>query len=240
MTVRRAQRRWLGTIIGVATNDNVAAITFDDGPHPEFTPKLLELLRLYEAKATFFMVGEAAERYPGLVAEVARAGHAIGNHTWDHRSLPLLSRSKRFDQIRRWESATAPFGLPLLRPPYGHQSLATRLDAFWLGYRVVTWSIVADDWLKHDAEWMAQKVINDVGPGSIILFHDAIYRQWKQDGIPNYDRTPMLAALGSVLDNLNGRYRFVTVPELLQLGKPLRRYWIVGDSDDWKSLASRW
>ena len=67
-TVRRAQRYWLGTITSVATKDNVVAITFDDGPHPEFTPKLLELLRRYAAKATFFMVGEAAERYPELVA----------------------------------------------------------------------------------------------------------------------------------------------------------------------------
>jgi peptidoglycan/xylan/chitin deacetylase (PgdA/CDA1 family) len=186
------------------------------------------------------MVGEAAEQYPELVAEVGRARHAIGNHTWNHPSLPLLSRPERLEQIRRWESVTAPFGEHLFRPPFGHQTLATRLDAFWLGYRVVTWSIVAEDWLMHDAEWMAQRVIKDVSPGSIVLFHDAIYRKWDEDGTPNYDRTAMLAAVRSVLEQLNGRYRFVTVPELLQLGKPLRRYWVVGKSEDWKSLASRW
>ena len=82
-----------GTITGVTTRDPVAALTFDDGPHPEYTPLLLNILERYQARATFFMIGDAAQRHPDLVRQVAQGGHAIGNHSWDHPFFPSLSGS---------------------------------------------------------------------------------------------------------------------------------------------------
>src|SRR6266487_3577536 len=85
------RRRAMGTVVQVATRDPVVALTFDDGPSRECTPRLLKILERHHAHATFFMVGEAATKHREIVEDVARLGHAIGNHTWDHPSLPLLT-----------------------------------------------------------------------------------------------------------------------------------------------------
>ncbi len=237
---RKVKRRLLGTITGVETEDRVAALTFDDGPDSEFTPRLLEILERHQARATFFMVGEAAGKQPELVRQVAQAGHAIGNHTWDHRSLPSLSWSERREQIRGWERGTGSYGQHLLRPPYGHQNAASRVDALLLGYQVITWNLAIKDWEDHTAEWMAARVIREIKPGSIVLFHDTIYCDWPEDGPPQYDRSEMLMAIEMILENLKGQYRFITVPELLTHGRPILRYWTVEKSEDWKSLSYRW
>jgi peptidoglycan/xylan/chitin deacetylase (PgdA/CDA1 family) len=100
----------LETISSVATTEPIAALTFDDGPHPRHTPKLLEILKRYNAKATFFMVGKVASRYPELVKAVADAGHVIGNHSWDHPSFPSLTRSERLSQVLRCAAALNPYG----------------------------------------------------------------------------------------------------------------------------------
>ena len=103
-------RALFGTITHFRTADAVAALTFDDGPHPEYTPRLLDMLDRYQAHATFFMVGESARNYPELVQRVANAGHAVANHSWNHRSFVLLSGSERRAQIRECEKAIAPYG----------------------------------------------------------------------------------------------------------------------------------
>jgi peptidoglycan-N-acetylglucosamine deacetylase len=217
-------RTVLGTITHVATQDPVAALTFDDGPHPEYTPRLLEILEKHHAHATFFMLGEAAKKYPNLVWQVANGGHVIGNHSWDHPSFPLLSGCERRAQIQACASAIAPYGgQHLFRPPYGHQNLASRIDALWLGYRVVTWNVVAEDWCDRDAEWMANRLVKQIRPGSVIILHDAIYRSVQV--VPQHDRQRMLTALDMTLVQLGERFRFVTIPELLQHGQPQRQAW---------------
>ena len=100
------------------------ALTFDDGPDPEHTPRLLEVLARHGAKATFFMVGARAARHPELVARVAAEGHEIGNHGWDHPSLPALPSAAVAGQLERTRAVLAPHGQALMRPPYGHQDLA--------------------------------------------------------------------------------------------------------------------
>ncbi|HYE64432.1 MAG TPA: polysaccharide deacetylase family protein [Pyrinomonadaceae bacterium] len=235
-----AKRRFFGTVTHVETSDHVVALTFDDGPHPDSAPRLLDILDRHRARATFFMVGRAAQRHPELVQRIAQAGHAIGNHTWDHPSLPSISGRLRRRQIRACERATAPYGQRLLRPPYGHQSIASRLDALLLGYQVIAWNLVAEDWLDRDPVWMADKLASEIKPGSVVCLHDAIYSDWPEDGAPHYDRQPMLEAVDLLLDRLGGSYRFVTIPELLRRGRPVRRYWMVEKSDDWKSLTYRW
>lgn len=215
-------RNVLGTITHVATQNAVAALTFDDGPHPEFTPRLLDILGKHRAQATFFMVGEAAQRYPELVRQVAQAGHAIGNHSWDHPSFPLITGHERRAQIRACAKAIAPYGQRIFRPPYGDQTVASRLDALLLGYRVVTWNVLAEDWLDHDADWMVSMLVNHVRHGSVILFHDSLHHTIENRYA---DREPTIKAVEMLLERLSTHFSFVTIPELLQCERPQRRNW---------------
>lgn len=213
----------VGTVTSVSTSSPVAALTFDDGPDPVFTPRLLEILKKHRTKATFFMVGKAAERHPDLVREVAVAGHVIGNHSWDHPSFPLITGHERRDQIRACEKAIAPYGAKLFRPPYGDQNLWSRLEASWLGYKVIMYSVTAVDWLDHDADWMKNRIMSRMKSGSIILFHDSLF-QYRDSRYA--DRAPMLDALDLLLKELGDRYTFVTIPELMSQGRPQMTYWI--------------
>lgn len=212
----------LGTIIRVATREPAIALTFDDGPHPEDTPPLLELLERHGAKGTFFMVGKSARRWPDLVKRVAEAGHAIGNHTWDHSSMPLLTGRFRRKQIAWCAEALAPYGSRLFRPPYGEQSVGSRLDAWRSGHQVICWDVIAEDWRDDPPEALVKRVYRRLRRGSIILFHDTLYstieESWR-------DRAPMRAAVEQILTDLKDRFRFVTVPELLKLGRPYRWHW---------------
>jgi len=212
----------IGTITNVSTSKPVAALTFDDGPDPVFTPRLLAVLHKHQAKATFFMVGKAAERHPNIVKAVAIAGHAIGNHSWDHPSFPLITRRERWAQIRACEKAIAPYGQRLFRPPYGDQNLLSRLEASWLGYQVIMYSLTAVDWLDHDAEWMKNRMMTRIQNGSILLLHDSLFH-YRDNRYA--DRDPMLNGLDGLLKELGGRFTFVTIPELIRQGRPQRQYW---------------
>ena len=223
-------RRVMGTITHVSTQDAVVALTFDDGPHPDSTPRLLDILERHQAHATLFMVGEAAQRYPEIVRQAAQSGHAIGSHGWDHPSFPLIPGRERRAQLRAWAKATAPYGQRLFRPPYGHQSIVSRLDALWLGYEVVTWNVAAVDWLDHDAEWMANRLMSIIKPGDVIVFHDVLYHTTEARYA---DREPMLEAVDMLLGQLSDRFRFITVPELLRHGRPQRRNWYWQADRDW-------
>lgn len=211
-----------GTITHVSTSKPAVALTFDDGPDPVFTPRLLDILQQHHAKATFFMVGQAAERHPDLVKKAAAAGHAIGNHSWDHPSFPLLTGHERRAQIRACAKSIAPYAQQIFRPPYADQNLLSRLDALWLGYQVITYNATAMDWLDHDADWIKGRIMSRMQNGSIILFHDSLFRHGEDRYV---DREPMLKAVDMLLNELSGRLSFMTVPELLRQGRPQRQYW---------------
>jgi peptidoglycan/xylan/chitin deacetylase (PgdA/CDA1 family) len=217
-----ALRHVMGTITSADTRDNVVALTFDDGPDPTCTPRLLDILERHQASATFFVVGETAQKYPELIRRIAQSGHAIGNHSWDHPAFPLITGRERRAQMRACAKAIAPYGQRIFRPPFGVQDVASRLSVFWLGYRVVTWNLVAEDWLDHDAEQMVNHVRDKVRPGSIILFHDSLHDIIEERYI---NREPTLQAVDMLLEQLGDRFRFVTVPELLQHGRPRRVNW---------------
>jgi peptidoglycan/xylan/chitin deacetylase (PgdA/CDA1 family) len=168
------------------------------------------------------MVGKAASQHPALVRQVARAGHEIGNHSWDHRSFPSIGGRQRRAQIRACAKALAPYGRRIFRPPYGHQSFASRLDALWLGYQVVTWQFLAYDWLDRDAEWITDHLLTHIGPGAIVLLHDTLYTAMDE----RYrDRSATLTAVDALLRQLGDRFSFLTVSDLLQHGQIQYQGW---------------
>jgi peptidoglycan/xylan/chitin deacetylase (PgdA/CDA1 family) len=199
------------------------ALTFDDGPNPLETPQVLHVLETHGARGTFFLLGQCAQRYPDLVARILRGGHAIGNHSWDHPSFPAIKASERRRQIRECGRALGDARVKLFRPPYGDQTVASRLDPLWLGWEVVAWSISGTDWRGDGAGTIAERILRDLHPGSIVLLHDALFRYEDARFVP---RAATIAALSTVLQAAAGRFRFVTVPELLRLGEPNRELWI--------------
>ncbi|OFV83764.1 MAG: hypothetical protein A2W26_08610 [Acidobacteria bacterium RBG_16_64_8] len=203
----------------------MVAITFDDGPDAEVTPRLLDVLRRHRAYATFFMVGQAAARYPDIVRRVAEEGHAIGNHSWDHTSFRLLSGRERRANLRACERAIAPYDTHrLFRPPLGEQSLMSRIEALVLGYTVVTWSVSTNDWHGEEAQALAEQLIRAVRPGEIVLLHDSLIAPQRLDP-RRLDRAPTLRAVETLLERCRGSLLFVTVPELVRHGRPERQLW---------------
>ena len=210
-------------ITNVETQEPLVALTFDDGPHPEHTPRVLQVLEKYHAKATFFMVGEAARKYPELVRKVAEAGHAIGNHSWNHPFLPRVhSRFRRLQQIWSCGRALAPYGQKLFRPPFGAQNDQVLFDAKLLRYRVIMWNVSAQDWVPQHSDEIAQKMINRLKPGNIFLLHDTICDSKAPE--TDFDREPMIQGLDQAISFLNSRIHFVTVPALLLAGKPVSNW----------------
>lgn len=231
-----ATSRVMGTLTRVSTSAPLVALTFDDGPHSVFTLRVLAVLERYDARATFFMVGEAAQRLPYIVARVAAAGHVVGGHSWDHPSFPLISRKERVRQIRACAQALRPYGQAWFRPPFGHQDLATRFDLWRMGYRVVAWSAHALDSQERDPDAMAARLIDRIRPGSIVLLHDSLFTLLPES---NADRSAMLEALERVLAELSGRLRFVTVPELIRAGRPHWDNWLGVPPRDFMSRLTR-
>jgi peptidoglycan-N-acetylglucosamine deacetylase len=212
----------IGTISHVHTPESIAALTFDDGPDPEFTPPLLDILARFKAHATFFMTGKAAQAHPDLVRRVASAGHAIGNHSWDHPSFPSISGRERRAQIRACAQALDPYGTRLFRPPYGDQNIASRIDALWLGYKVIMFDAWSDDWCGGDPDTIAHQLERRTHPGAILVAHDRL-----SDALdPSYfNREAMLKALVIFLNRVGDQFSFVTVPELLRRGRAHQEIW---------------
>jgi peptidoglycan/xylan/chitin deacetylase (PgdA/CDA1 family) len=229
--LRAVTRGVMGSITHVVTTEPIAALTFDDGPHPDYTPRLLEILERHQARGTFFMLGKVARQYPELLQRMAQAGHVIGNHSWDHALLPRLTAYERRQQVRACTKALAPYGERLFRPPYCEQSVASRFDLLCLRHKVVMFSCEAGDWWDPDAPRMAESLVKRVQPGSIILLHDAIRphpspkMRPQTDRSPHFDREAMLETVDMFLTRVGQRFRFVTIPELLRNGRPQRKSW---------------
>jgi peptidoglycan/xylan/chitin deacetylase (PgdA/CDA1 family) len=223
-TRQNIKRAILGTITHFSTSDSVAALTFDDGPSPEFTPELLRILAKHEAHATFFMLGEAARNNPDIVRQVAQKGHTIGNHSWNHPSFVNLSVSEQIFQIRECAKVIGPDGVRLFRPPFGHQTTQSRLAAMWCRQRVVTWNVPSDDWCEDDPKAIAHRVLHGIRPGAIVLFHDRLCSV--PAGNEKYmDRTPMLEAVEIILEQLKSSYRFVSIADIFRYGSPVLSNW---------------
>lgn len=184
------------------TGTKKIAITFDDGPHPQYTEQLLDGLKERGVKATFFVTGEHAELHPDIIERMNEEGHLIGNHTYSHIQLNTGNRDEFKKQlIRTNEIISEITGKEVLyvRPPYGtwDKKFETELNMF-----PVLWTVDPRDWCSDNATCIADKVVAKAGENDIILLHD-------------YYETSVTAAL-KIVDKLQEEgYEFVTVEEIL-------------------------
>ena len=151
------------------------ALTFDDGPHPSYTYRILDILDRYNVKATFFMIGTNVEYYPEVAREVLRRGHEIGNHTYSHARLTKMDGPTLSGELKRCESVmeqTLGHRPVLFRPPEGVVSDAVRSCADCRGYTVVLWSVDTRDWETKEVGAITRHILREVTPGAIILMHD--------------------------------------------------------------------
>jgi len=161
--------------------ENILYFTFDDGPHPEYSQKIMEEFARYDGSATFFVLGAQMENYPDTLRQMIIEGHYIGNHTNSHTSFEGISREQFMDEIETVENifieAAGDLIVPdkvvrYMRPPYGATDANTRAYAAELGYHVVLWDIDTQDWRRPGAEQIAGVILDNAYPGAIILMHD--------------------------------------------------------------------
>ena len=153
------------------------ALTFDDGPHPEGTPRLLDLLGEANARGTFFLVGEQVERWPEIAERIAREGHLVALHGYGHRNLlriPPAAFARDLDRGARVIEEAAGVRPTLYRPPYGIFSPAALAIARRHGYANLLWSRWGHDWRRSiTPERIADEVTRDLQGGDVLLLHDA-------------------------------------------------------------------
>lgn len=168
---------------GIFRTGKAVYLTFDDGPIPEVTPKVLAILDRYHIKATFFMVGENISKHPDIFAQVVQAGHAIGNHTYNHLKGWCTPFHQYMANVAQWENAVNRQSIvprqssnrQLFRPPYGKATLRQRIALHRLGYRLIYWDILTRDYeATRTPQAMLEQIQRETRPGSIINFHDSL------------------------------------------------------------------
>ncbi|MFJ7736678.1 polysaccharide deacetylase family protein [Lysinibacillus sp. NPDC097287] len=196
----------------IKTNEKIIAITFDDGPHKKHTPEVLDLLEKYNAKATFFVVGEHADKNPEIALRMYEEGHELAIHTYTHplrTSVPNLM--KEIKQTHETIYGITGFSPTLFRPVEGQYTDAM-IDAIVKeGYKVVMWSWHLDtmDWKSPGASKIVDTVLKNVKEGSVVLFHDG-----------GGNRQQTIKALEKILPELEKQgYKFLTISELLEVQK---------------------
>jgi peptidoglycan/xylan/chitin deacetylase (PgdA/CDA1 family) len=188
------------------TDQPYIAMTFDDGPHPTNTPRLLDILRQRNIKATFYVIGQNVQRYPEITRRIVAEGHEIGNHTWSHTKLTTLGDSSVQEELRRTQDAiVAATGVKprTMRPPYGALLTRQREMVFnEFGYPTVLWSVDPEDWRRPGVDVVCSRILGGASNGAIILAHDL--------------HAPTVDAMPQTLDRLLERgYRFITVSQML-------------------------
>ncbi len=188
------------------TSQPYIAMTFDDGPHPTNTPRLLDMLRARNIKATFYVIGENVKRYPALTRRIVAEGHEIGNHTWTHANLKKLSDQgirRELDRTKAIIISTTGVQPRTMRPPYGALFQRQREMIFReYGYPTILWAVDPQDWKRPGPSVVTSRILNSTRNGSIVLAHDL--------------HAPTITAMPATFDGLLKKgYRFVTVSQLL-------------------------
>lgn len=190
------------------------ALTFDDGPHPRYTPQVLKILEHYNIQASFFWLGVCVERYPQIAKETCDRGHWIGLHGYDHHSFPMLSPMQLKESLEKTQIAIhhacnlLPEQVRDVRPPNGLFTPKTlKLFHQW-NYRPVMWSVVPEDWALPGVTTVVERVLQQVQNGSLIVLHDG--------ACGGQDIAATIQILIPQL--LQQGYRFVTVDTLWRHG----------------------
>ncbi|MBO8165044.1 MAG: polysaccharide deacetylase family protein [Brevibacillus sp.] len=191
------------------------SLTFDDGPDTVFTPKVLDVLKQHNVKATFFLIGNRIEAHPEIVKRIIREGHEVGNHSYSHPNLPKLKPNQFHAEVLRTQDLIARhsgYRPKFIRPPYG---AINEEQVKWLasqGFTMVNWNVDSLDWKGLTADQVADNVLSNIRHGSIILQHSA--------GGHGEDLSGSVQALPKIIKKLKeDGVSFVTVSELLQLPK---------------------
>lgn len=208
-----------GTFYRAALPEKVVALTFDDGPSAEWTPKILDALKKSGTKATFFMLGKHVEEYPDVARRVSQEGHDIGIHSYNHNNFIYYNKDQVKEDIQHTEriikNATGKT-TKLFRPPKGWLSKREKKKIREFGYEVVLWSLNSKDWVTFDDKYMVKYILKHVRPGDIILFHDSGGALSTEGG----DRHETVLTIPRLIEKLKEKgYRFVTVSELLAMEK---------------------
>ena len=191
----------------VDTEDRVVALTFDDGPDPIYTPRVLAVLDQQQVKATFFMIGRNVERYPAVAREVLRRGHEVGNHSYSHPRLVLMSPSRVRDEIARTDKLLRDIGVTgeiYFRAPHASKFIVLPCVLVQMGKVNVMGDVSAEEWRQRPAAVMTESILRQVRPGSIIGLHDPMGAETLKT-VQNI--LPALVSQG---------YRFETVSELVR------------------------
>ena len=221
--VPAAAWRSLGTFC-VDTSSTQFALTYDDGPHPLHTPRILDVLAAHHATATFFVLAEPARANPDIIRRIVADGHELGLHGADHTSLLTMSTSEARARVARARDDIEPLGgtpLALYRPPYGQHTFAQARAIDRLGLEVAVWSADAMDWVDDPEERIAARAWHGVHPGGVLLLHDD-----RADLLAPGEAPPRFDRAG-VLDHLLTRLSSsgltaVTMSDLLQRGQRIR------------------
>jgi peptidoglycan/xylan/chitin deacetylase (PgdA/CDA1 family) len=161
-----------------ATNSRAIALTFDDGPHPQYTSELLQVLDRYSIRASFFWLGACVDRNPTVAREVYKRGHWIGLHGYHHHSFPFLKPDALKQSLEKTQEAIAqacqihPDNVRDVRPPNGLFTPQTLNLLHQWNYRPVMWSVVPEDWERPGVYVVMQRVLQQVQNGSLIVLHD--------------------------------------------------------------------
>lgn len=189
-------------------------LTFDDGPNPAWTPRLLEVLASHDVRATFFLLGSRAQAEPELVRRIAAGGHLIGNHSWSHPNLARSSSARIREELARTrETLEQIAGAPVrfFRPPFGARRPAALRIAREKGMIPVLWNAMTSDWKEPSGERIAERLGAKIdrlarrGWAANIVLHDGGHRD------PGADRGPSVAAAGLLAAHYGPTHRFLTV-----------------------------
>jgi peptidoglycan/xylan/chitin deacetylase (PgdA/CDA1 family) len=207
--------QWFGpTFTGLSRGSKHLALTYDDGPNDPHTLRLLEVLAKQNIYATFFLIGRYAQQRPDIVRDLVKAGHVIGNHTFDHPLLIFKSvrelRTQLNDCARALTDAAGEHS-NLFRPPFGGRRPAVLRVARAMDLVPIMWNVTAYDWNAPSVEQIERKVTSQVRGGDVILLHDGGHRNF------GANRSFTIAATDRLISRYKAEgYEFVTIPEMMR------------------------
>jgi peptidoglycan/xylan/chitin deacetylase (PgdA/CDA1 family) len=202
------------SFVGLQPGSPYLALTYDDGPNDPDTLKLMDVLARHEVRATFFLLGRFVRQKPEIVRALANAGHAIGNHSWDHPRLIFASHDELRRQIEQTQSAifdACGVTPTLFRPPYGGRRPGTLSAVRQLGLEPVMWNVTCYDWKPTSADKVVAHAQRQIRGGDVVLMHDGDQRAM------GADRRHTLEATDRIIPQYKAKgYQVLTVPEMMK------------------------